>query len=269
MDFTLSKYEAICAALVETGYHSIAIGDYIQQAAIATPASEDREPVTNTVLLRHDVDSRPRQATKLAAIEQRYGLTATYFFRTVKSVFHPATIRTIHAMGHEVGYHYETLAQTRGNMEQAIVRFEQELARLRELVDVKVAAMHGSPLMPWDNRAIWQHTAPADFGLVGEVYRDIDYDCVLYLNDTGRTWNPVRYNLRDSTTHRVAPQFWVDSTDELIALIRSEQASSICLSTHPERWQANRLLWLIQASRDTSTNLIKVALKQLYGTSAR
>lgn len=247
-DFSLSQYDDLCRALVVNGWQTVSMGDYLQGQA---------DESAKIALLRHDVDSRPTHALKLAAIEQAGGLRATYFFRTVPSAFDAGVITKIAAMGHEVGYHYETLAQTRGDIPQALALFERELARLRALAPVRVAAMHGSPLFRWDNRDIWGHATPADFGLIGEAYRDLDYTRVIYLNDTGRTWNPARYNLRDSTG--IMPPVTLESTPDLIAWLGTTPAAHVCLSTHPERWQSG-LAWYTQQARDVALNSLKVGL---------
>jgi hypothetical protein len=253
MDFTLAQYESLCAALVRVGYQSRTHAEFIQSAAIAPL------PTEKYVLLRHDVDAQPRHALRLGQIEQAYGLRATYYFRTVGRAYDPEAIRQMAALGHEVGYHYEVLAQTRGDIPHALALFARELARLRQLAPIQTASMHGSPLHPWDNRAIWQAATPQDFGLLGEAYRDIDYQKVLYLNDTGRTWHPQRYNLRDHTDH--APALNLDSTSDLIAWIERESPPLLCLSAHPERWQAMGLAWGLQCGRDVLLNGVKLGLR--------
>jgi hypothetical protein len=86
--------------------------------------------------------------------------------------------------------------------------------------------MHGSPLLPWDNRDIWARATPADFGLVGEVYRDIDYRLVHYLSDTGRTWHPTRFNVRDRPV--TTAEDVVETTPALIDVVRR--------GTRPPTW---------------------------------
>jgi hypothetical protein len=249
-DFTLAKYAALCTALIDNRFNSLPLGDFIKDGSTAE----------RLVLLRHDVDSRPKHAVKLAAIEAAHGLRATYFFRTVPGAFDADAVREIAAIGHEVGYHYETMAQARGDIPVALNFFRSELGRLRALAPVKVAAMHGSPLHRWDNRDIWGHAAPEDFGLVGEVYRDIDYSRVIYLNDTGRTWNPTRFNLRDTTG--ILPPIQLESTDGLIGWVKTRPTAQLCISTHPERWQ-DGLAWYGQAGRDAGINQIKLVLKYM------
>jgi hypothetical protein len=114
---------------------------------------------------------------------------------------------------------------------------------------------HGSPLFPWDNWANRQDARPRDF--------DIDYRDVRYFSDTGRTWHPTRHNLRDRVG--TAPEEAVDTTDELIALIRTRRYLRLCLLAHPERWAASAGAWILRAGRDVLENGIKAALGRAYG----
>ena len=253
-DFTLAKYEELCRALAEAGHAGMSVGDYL-----ARPPAERPERL---VLLRHDVESSPAQALRMAQVEHRCGFVATYFFRTKRTVFDPQAIQRIASLGHEIGYHYETLTRAFGDVPKALRLFADDLTRLRRHAPVRVASMHGSPLLPWDNRAIWERARPADFGLLGEAYRDIDYADVCYYSDTGRTWHPTRYNVRDHAA--AAPQHVADTTDDLIGLLRTRRVARLCLVTHPERWSATSFSWLLRVVRDGLENRVKVALARLY-----
>jgi len=57
--------------------------------------------------------------------------------------------------------------------------------------------MHGSPLSKYDNRKLWEEYDYRDFGIVEESYFDMDFLDVLYLTDTGRSWNSENYNVID------------------------------------------------------------------------
>jgi hypothetical protein len=254
-DFTLDMYEELCAALRQAGYVAHRITDYLRRAA---GAGDER-----VVLLRHDVDRRPDRALAMARREKDAGLVATYFFRVRAGVLDPAVVRAVADLGHEVGYHYESVAQARGDLDRARVLFARDLARLRELAPVTTASMHGSPLLPWDNRALWSRVSPADFGLVGEVYRDLDYQAIHYVSDTGRTWHPTRFNVRDRLD--VPPGEVVETTAELIDLVRAGRRPRLCILTHPERWSSSLVGWSLSAAKDTAGNVIKVALARAYG----
>lgn len=258
-DFTLAAFARLCASLGEAGYASLGMADYLGR-----PAAERPE---RCVLLRHDVESSTAKALAMGELERRHGIVATYFFRTKRGVFRPEAMRALVALGHEIGYHYETLGQCLGRLDAAVALFGRELQRLREHADVRVASMHGAPLLPWDNRDIWKRARPQDFGLIGEVYLDLDYRSVSYFSDTGRTWHPRRYNIRD---HAPAPPgAVVDTTEELIALVRSRRLPRLCLLVHPDRWAATPLDWHLRALRDCLENRIKMALKALYDLAGR
>ena len=127
-------------------------------------------------------------------------------------------------MGHEIGYHYEdvsisalrrngTTAQRQKTgkgrtthdsrrteeelAEIAIESFKTNLEKLRQIVPVKTICMHGSPMSRWDSRLLWKYYDYHDFGIIGEPYFDIDFDEVLYLTDTGRSWDGDSFNIRD------------------------------------------------------------------------
>ena len=249
-DFTLGKWAALCRELRDAGYEGLGLADYLGRTH-----RPDR-----VVLLRHDVENEPWHAVAMGRVERAHGLTATYLYRIRR--FDGRAIEAQAALGHEIGYHYETLSDARGDMARALELFEEGLARLRRHAPVRVASMHGSPLLPWDNRRIWEQRSPADFGLAGEAYRDLDFTRVAYYSDTGRTWHPTRYNVRDRAG--TPPPVVVDTTDELIELVRSGKLPELCLLAHPERWSATPLHHAVRAARDRVENVAKLAIARLW-----
>jgi hypothetical protein len=253
-DFTLAKYDELCRTLVETGYTPLTIATYLERKAGALPAS--------FVLLRHDVETSSGHAVGMAEVEAGHRFAATYFLRARGGAFPAGAIARLRALGHDIGYHYDTLARARGDVPRALQLFAQDLEALRRHGPVRLASMHGSPLFPWDNRDLWRAARPADFGIDGEVYADIDYADVRYFSDTGRTWHPTRHNLRDHVG--VAPECAIDTTEELMALLRSRRFPRICLLAHPDRWSASVVAWTMRAGRDRVENGIKDVLGRLY-----
>jgi hypothetical protein len=67
-DFTLSRYEALCKALIFSSHRSITVQEYIQ-GQVAEPF----------IILRHDVDRRPEMALEMAGIERDLGIRAAYY----------------------------------------------------------------------------------------------------------------------------------------------------------------------------------------------
>jgi hypothetical protein len=148
-------------------------------------------------LVRHDVDRKPENALKMALLEKSIGVKSTYYFRVKPSTYKPEIIKKIEKLGHEIGYHYESLSDTDGNIELAIEDFEKNLDSFRKIAKISTCSMHGRPLKPYDNRDIWRIKENHDlltnkYNLLGEVYLDIDYTDIAYINDTGRNWTSRR-----------------------------------------------------------------------------
>jgi len=177
-------------------------------------------------------------------------------------VFDPEMIKMIRDMGHEIGYHYEVLDKAKGDKEKAIDLFEKELKIFREIVVVKTVCMHGNPLAKWSNRDLWEKYDFRDFELIGEPYLSIDYNKVLYLSDTGRIWNR-NFSVKDVVNSNFNEI--INSTDDIIKLIKIQKYKNICILVHPNRWTDDALNWLIELIWQNIKNVPKCGLL-LYRT---
>ena len=248
LDFTLDKYKKICQAVIDAGYEIMTVRKYLQTT----------NPISDYAILRHDVDRNPGSAQKMARLENSLGLASTYYFRYTRNVFKSDIIKNIASMGHEIGYHYETLSKTNGNFEKAIEVFKIELAEFRKICEVNTISMHGKPFSKWDNRELWSKYDFTDLDLIGEAYLSIDYDKVQYFCDTGRTWDSKKYNIRDHV--KQDDSFEIDKTDELISLLFSKTKSSVCISSHPNRWAYSNAEWFGSYLSDWLINRIKLGI---------
>ncbi len=256
MDFTQREYARLCEAIAASGYRTATFADFI---------ARDRLDLHDRVLvLRHDVDRRPRRARELAEIERRFGLLASYYFRMPAS-WEPRIIREVAAMGHEVGLHYECLDRARGDHDAAGRLLAEQLAQFRELAPVRTVSMHGNPATRFDNRDMWQHCRLGDFGLTGEVYLSADFERAMYYSDTGRTWLDGRFNVKDvipAGKAAVTDKPPLKTTGDLIRLI-GRDSRNLYLLIHPERWPAGAFGWARSFAADWTLNLAKVAYKLL------
>jgi hypothetical protein len=238
-DFTLTKYAGLCQA-VALGYPTLTVGEYL---------SSEKLP-DRFAILRHDIDRIPGNALRTAAIEHKLGIRASYYFRSRKSVFKPDIIREISGMGHEIGYHYETLSDAKGDPQLAIRMFKENLEKFRAIADIRTVCMHGAPLSPYDNRDMWKYCDTKDFGLAGEAYLSMR-DGLYYFSDTGRTWD-MRGKMRDRlASARVVN---VDTTDKLVELVKGGEIPHFYILSHPERWSANAPEWLFYTMKDLVFN---------------
>lgn len=260
-DFTLERYDRLCEKIVDRGYRVLTVDDYV-----------GRSHETDYVILRHDVDSRPGMALKMAHLESRIGICSTYYFRFTKSIFNPRIIREISDLGHEIGYHYEVLSRAGGDYEEAIRLFEYELAQFRKICDINTICMHGSVLSKYDNRELWSIYDYHDFDISAEAYLSLGND-FCYLSDTGWEWNK-KHKLRDlmpitdgdlSVKDPSVKEPSVNSTAELFDIIHNNKINRIYLLVHPGNWTDNFYDWYYIMMKNKFFNAGKKILRLANG----
>ena len=244
-DFTSHKFLRLCEA-ISSNYPTVTIAEYM----------ENKQP-DSFILMRHDIDRMPERALVIARIEQELGIRSTYYFRTTKNVFKSKIISQIKDMGHDIGYHYETLSEANGDSEKALDLFRSNLERLREICEVKTICMHGKPLSKYDNRELWKNYDFRNFGITGEAYLSVRDD-LNYFSDTGRTWS-YKNSIRDCIPGRTERVF-AETTDDLIELIERRKLNNFYILTHPERWPSSAIGWGSYYSTDIAVNFGKKIL---------
>lgn len=253
IDFTIGKYTDLCEAIAFSGYTCLTVRAYL----------ETRDLSSRLIVMRHDVDASPRNEPKTALIESDFGISATYYFRYKPNIFRPDVVLDIAAMGHEIGYHYETLDRAKGDLQKALELFGRELAAFKEVIDIKTVSMHGNPLTQWDNRDLWRKYDLRDFGILGEAY--LSFHDIVYLTDTGRTWSPA-YKVKDKLPPGLKgaglgdSAHEVRSTDDVIKLIETGRYHHLYLNTHAGRWGADALDWATSLAKDRAVNIVKLGL---------
>ena len=224
-------------------------------------------PAERAILLRHDVDARKERSLRFARIQHEAGIVGTYYFRMVPQSFDAGVIREIHAMGHEVGYHYEDMDFAGGDPEKALQLFERHLEKLRAVAPVSTICMHGSPISRYDNRDIWRHYDYRDYGILGEPYFDLDFKRVFYLTDTGRRWDGHAVSIRDKVPDHFGLSF--RHTSEIIACLeRGEFPAVSMFNFHPQRWTDRYLPWLQEKYVQRAKNAVKYWVIQLRKPSS-
>ena len=251
-DFTEATYADLLDAAAFEGYEFLTVREYISREALP-----DR-----FVVVRHDVDRKPRNALSLARIEAVRDVPATYYVRTEEGIFDPDVVTGIAELGHEVGYHYEDLDRTGGDREAALASFASQLARVRRLVDVDTVCMHGNPLTPHDNRDMWSDPPEFDeFDLLGEAYLSMDFADVTYFSDTGRTWRDGALKVKDHTMGEGVKREQAATTRDLVRLIRWGEIERACLLVHPDRWSSSTAEHVAQSVKDAAINAAKYGIQ--------
>lgn len=251
MDFTLIKYKQLLITLQQAEYSFHPYRDYPEVS------KEDKY-----ILLRHDVDRLPANSLKTAQIEAELGIRCTYYFRAVPESLDVNVLKQIAALGHEIGYHYESLTTCNGDVDAAYQDFRKNLEKLKALAPISTICMHGSPRSPYDSKDIWKKYSYRELGIVGEPYLDTDFSQVFYLTDTGRRWDGYKVSVRDKIVK------WQDEwnkkglvfhkTDDVIAAASEGRLpEKVMITTHPQRWTDSKTGWLKELLLQDAKNVVK------------
>lgn len=250
MDFTVQKYQSLLHSMKNAGYEFQTYKDFILQ------------PKDKVIILRHDVDLKPENSMCFAEIQAELGIKGVYYFRAVKESWDEAIIKKINSLGHEIGYHYENITTTNGNLNLAFKDFNKNLELLRQLAPVSTICMHGSPMSKYDSKDLWKTNDYKLLGIIAEPYFDTDFNKVFYLTDTGRTWNSEKFSVRDKVNTSFTQKF--TETDEIIeAFNQNKLPNQIMFTFHPQRWNDNLMKWFIELSSQNTKNLVKRLLIKL------
>jgi len=252
-DFTFKAYRLYLKA-IQTAYKPVLRFDEYLRLAVK-PAS--------FAMIRHDVDRRPIKALRMAQLENQMGIRSTYYFRVKPHLFKPWIIRAIRRLGHEIGYHYETLSDARGDHASAVEQFRNNLKMLRLYAPINTIAMHGRPFSPYNNLDLWRgrkfrSQLIGNDDILGEIYLGIDYSDVAYICDTGRNWDQKRSNRRDFVNTNVNAS--LKNGVALLRAINNKRWQKIVLQVHPERWSENEIEYFLQYLNDSCINLVKKLL---------
>ena len=277
MDFSLNKYNELLSALSGAGFTFQPFNDFIEN------------PSEHSIILRHDVDTKKLNSLRFARIQAEKDISASYYFRIVPQSFDEMVVREIASLGHEIGYHYETMDTAGGDIDKAWDEFRRNLDTFRQITPVKTICMHGSPLSKYDNRSLWEKYDYRSLGLVGEPYFDIDFSKVLYLTDTGRRWDGEKVSVRDKVrtedrrprneertksnkifipieaegTHPLHPEpctlnpTFHTTNDIIKAANTGKLPDQIKITFHPQRWTDKPGPWVKELVWQNVKNLVK------------
>lgn len=241
-DFTFEHYERLLDTALDNGYTFYTVHEYVTRSELESPH----------IVVRHDVDRKVSTARSMARVEAERDVPTTYYFRP--STFSPETVAEVAGLGHEIGYHYEDLAKTRGDFEAAYERFGRNLAEFRDHAEITTICPHGSPLSAHHNLDMWRGERDIEeYDLLGEAYLSMDTDSddtdkPSYVSDTGRDWGTA-----------IAGFGRISTTDDLIAGLESGGCERLYLLAHPGRWsrhpaeQVQRVGWDLAAEAGKST----------------
>lgn len=244
-DFTIRIYKELLEKFQQKGYVFITFEKWCELEN--TPSKY--------VILRHDVDEMANNALIIAELENRMGIKSTFSFRIVRQSNQPDIIKRIAALGHEVSYHYEDLAQAAGDYEKAIKSFRENLAYFRNFYPVKTISMHGSSTSPYDNRDLWKKYDFYDEGIIGEPYLSFTTPDIYYLTDTGFKWDGFDVNVRDKVESHFDNTY--HHTEDIIKSINADEFPQKVMMLAHTLWTDNVAKWYFIYFRELVRNKVK------------
>jgi len=146
----MADYEKFIRQSQDAGFQYFNIRDFYEST---TSGNIDKNQ--KFIINRHDIDTDIGAAKKFFAIEQKFKIKATYYFRL--STIDVKFAAQIHEYGSEVGYHYEELAtfskrhhikspaEARAHFPAMKLLFEKNMADLEKRIGLKIdtVASHG------------------------------------------------------------------------------------------------------------------------------
>ncbi|MDD2362486.1 MAG: hypothetical protein PHH84_05955 [Oscillospiraceae bacterium] len=234
--FLYPQWENFCRKLHEINIHSTTA-----KKALHESRSE------KLLILKHDVETDPEKALKLAKIEHEYGHTGVYYVQAylLKNKKNINILREIQSLGHEVSYHHDVMDSNKGDIAKADAEFQAHIKEF-ELYgfNISTVCQHGNPIVERigynSNRDFFRN------GDIAEKYKYITEIMVnfkerlglsyQYISDTGYGWKVIFDPETNDIVNSDDKNIKLDSIDNIILMLQNGE--SLIVSTHPHRWEA-------------------------------
>ncbi|MCW1970943.1 MAG: hypothetical protein KIH69_022765 [Anaerolineae bacterium] len=210
-NFTFHDYQGLLESLLQVGYKFEFVKNLL-------PASSIDQSKKQIVYLRHDIDFHLNGVEKIALIENRLRICATYYVLLTEqyNVLHPRSLAVLEAilrLGHDIGLHYD-LSIYPTDLPAAHARLRWEIDLLRRITgrDIKTIVTH-QPFrgIPDPFRALDIYIHPHN-----SKYQEN----LTYISDSARSW-------RD---------------ENLLNCFKESRPQRLLLNTHPEFWLSDEMI---------------------------
>lgn len=136
MDFTYNSYINLIKLLSNNNYHIISYKDSNQH--------------DKCVILRHDIDYDISKAVQFAEIEERIGVSSTYFvlvtsdFYNIFSKRNAEMLKRINELGHNIGLHFDEVRYPGATLRELKLLITNEAKILESVIGCKIntVSMH-------------------------------------------------------------------------------------------------------------------------------
>lgn len=235
--FVFKQWDKFCRKIKDN--------DIVSESALTVLMKKTNEPF---IILKHDVETSPLKALKLAQIENKYSHKGTYYIQAylLNNKKNIIILKQIQRLGHEVTYHHDVMDNNRGNLIKAKEEFQRNV-KLFEKYDftVKTVCQHGNPIIERNG-----YSSNRDFFRDNEIaqsFRNITDIMVgfkskicnnhIYISDAGYGWKIIYDPENNDVINNSYKDIALGNLEEVLAVI--EEENYVIVSTHPHRWSSN------------------------------
>jgi len=225
------------------------------------------------VVIKHDVETNVQKALNLAVIENKYGISATYYVQLylLESKDNISILKKIQSLGHEVTYHYDVLDANNGDWIKAEHEFVYALDKFaKNGFEVRTVCPHGNPVkerVGWNsNKDFFRNKIIREkYNYITDIVLDVNKfgkEKLSYISDAGYGWKLIS-DISNNDKAGTVPDVELNNLDSVLELVKSGE--TLIISSHPHRWYSNGTevmfrVYLFKSLRFTVNTITKIPL---------
>jgi len=201
------------------------------------------------IVVKHDVETDVPKAVKLAEIEHKYGICATYYVQADLLEENIALLQYIAKLGHEVSYHYDVLDACDGDYKKAIESFTGYINSFEHHgFHIRTVCPHGNPIkirQGWSSNKDFFRDENVNrlftniLDIVVHLPDKID-NGYTYISDAGYIFQEIG-NIHNNDSVNTGD---MKIENNLVDYLQTKER--IILSTHPHRWEKSKLKFVLK-----------------------
>ena len=256
MIFVYKNWERFCKKLHDNNIISISLKDV-----------DDKK---NYISLKHDVETNIKKAYKISKIESKFGHCGVFYVQAylLKEKKNVNVLLKMQQMGHEITYHHDVMDSNKGDIDKAILEFEQNI-KLFEAAgfNIETVCQHGNPLIERkgynSNRDFFRSEKVKNlYPQISDIMVDFKYKKrteYRYYSDAGRKFKCIYDPLNNDVVKSDEKNIEYSTLNEVWNSLDLSQGNII--SIHPHRWTKFTIVYLL---KNLTFKIIRKVAKILY-----
>ena len=245
MIFTFFAWDKFCKSLAEKNIHSVTAKSLLSDA-LNSSLTQNR-----WLNLKHDVESKPEKALRLAQIEARYGHRSTYYVQSyLMTDDNQQLFISIQELGHEVTYHHDVIDGSKGDLGGAVKIFVDNLNKFKRFgFEIVTVCQHGNPMSTYENRDFFRsEKVRALFPFLVDImvnFGDKIGQKYVYVSDVGMSFKIVNDPVNSDKKKDNEKYIVLGTLDRVVEEIVSHPTINYMVSSHPHRYYQSYIrAWL-------------------------